>query len=197
MLADQGGEFEAEAGAVFDADGGMVMAGDDDGAGGEVVGQRFVAVMEEEAGLFVVPSEGGVAVEGVVVVIADEGDESGDEGAEASEEVECFSGVGSAVHDVANENERARLVIAEEVGEARFDRGAAPIGGEVAFAAAAEFVAVVEVCDGHPALGGVDEGVAVVEPNAVGDVAETGIRLGRNGGRILWVRAGICADVGY
>ena len=197
MLADQCGEFEAEAGAVFDADGGMVMAGDDDGAGGEVVGQRFVAVMEEEAGLFVVASEGGVAVEGMVVVVADEGDEGGDEGAEASEEVESFSDIGCAVHDVANENERARLVIAEEVGEARFDRGAAPIGGEVAFAAAAEFVAVVEVGDGHPALGGMEESVAVVEPDAVGDVAEPGICLRRNGDRILRVRAGICADVGY
>jgi hypothetical protein len=197
LLANQGGEFEAEAGAVFDADGGMLMAGDDDGVGGEVVGQRFVAVMEEEAGLFVVPSEGGVAVEGVVIVIADEGDESGDEGAEASEEVESFSDIGCAVHDVANENERARLVIAEEVGEARFDRGAAPIGGEVAFAAAAEFVAVVEVGDGHPALGGVDESVAVVEPDAVCDRTEPGICLERRGGRNLWVRAGICADVGY
>ena len=197
MLADQGGEFEAEAGAVFDADGGMVMAGDDDGAGGEVVGQRFVAVMEEEAGLFVVASEGGVAVEGMVVVVADEGDEGGDEGAEAGEEVEGFSGVGGAVHDVADENERARLVIAEEVSEAGFEGGAAPIGGEVTFAAAAEFVAVVEVGDGHPALGGMEESVAVVEPDAVGDVAEPGICLRRNGDRILRVRAGICADVGY
>ena len=197
MLADQCGEFEAEAGAVFDADGGMVMAGDDDGVWGDIGLQRFVAVMEEEAGLFVVASEGGVAVEGMVVVVADEGDEGGDEGAEASEEVESFSDIGCAVHDVANENERARLVIAEEVGEARFDRGAAPIGGEVAFAAAAEFVAVVEVGDGHPALGGVDESVAVVKPDAVCDVAEPGICLGRRGGRILWVRAGICADVGY
>lgn len=197
MLADQGGEFEAEAGAVFDADGGMVMAGDDDGAGGEVVGQRFVAVMEEEAGLFVVASEGGVAVEGMVVVVTDEGDEGGDEGAEASEEVEGFSGVGGAVHDVADENERARLVIAEEVGEAGFEGGAAPIGGEVAFAAAAEFVAVVEVGDGHPALGGVDESVAVVEPDTVCDRVEPGVCLRRRGGRILWVRAGICADVGY
>jgi hypothetical protein len=132
-----------------------------------------------------------------VVVVTDEGDEGGDEGAEASEEVEGFSGVGGAVHDVADENERARLVIAEEVGEAGFEGGAAPIGGEVAFAAAAEFVAEVEVGDGHPALGGVDESVAVVKPDAVCDVAEPAICLGRRGGRILWVRAGICADVGY
>ena len=197
VFADQGGEFEAEASAVFDADGGMVMTGDDDGVRGEVGGQRFVAVMEKEAGLFVVSGEGGVAVEGAVVVVSEEGDQGGDEEAEAGEEVEGFSDVGGAVHDVAHQDEGVGLVVAEEVGEAGFEGGAAPIGGEVAFAAAAEFVAVVEVGDGHPALGGVDEGVAVVEPDAVGDVAEPGIRLGRNGGRILWVRAGICAEVGY
>jgi hypothetical protein len=67
----------------------------------------------------------------------------------------------------------------------------------VAFAAAAEFVAVVEVGDGHPALGGVDESVAVVEPGTVCDRVEPGVCLRRRGGRILWVRAGICADVGY
>jgi hypothetical protein len=175
----------------------MVMAGDDDGVWGKVGGQRFVAVMEEEAGLFVVPGEGGVAVEGAMIVVSDEGDEGGDEGAEAGEEVEGFSDVGSAVHDVAYQDEGGGLVIAEEAGEAGFEGGAAPIGGKVAFAAAAKFVAVVEVGDGHPALGGVDEGVAVVEPDAVGDVTEPGICLRRNGGRILWVRAGICADVGY
>ena len=63
VFADQGGEFEAKASAVFDADGGMVMTGDDDGVWGKVGRQRFVAVMEKEAGLFVVPREGGVAVE--------------------------------------------------------------------------------------------------------------------------------------
>ena len=153
--------------------------------------------MEEEARLFVVVGEGGVALEGAVVVVSDEGDQGGDQGVKAGEEIEGFSDVGSAVHDVAHQDEGGGLVIAEEAGEAGFERGAAPIGGEVAFAAAAEFVAVVEVGNGHPALGRVDEGVAVVEPDAVGDVAEPGIRLGRNGGRILWVRAGICADVGY
>jgi hypothetical protein len=38
VFADQGGEFEAKASAVFDADGGMVMAGDDDGVWGKVGG---------------------------------------------------------------------------------------------------------------------------------------------------------------
>ena len=112
VFADQGGEFEAEAGAVFDADGGMVMTGDDDGVRGEVGGQRFVAVMEKEAGLFVVPGEGGVAVEGAVVVVSDERDQGGDEEAEAGEEVEGFSDVGSAVHDVAHQDEGGGLVVA-------------------------------------------------------------------------------------
>ena len=100
VFAAQGGE--AEASDVFDADGGMVMTGDDDGVWGKVGRQRFVAVMEKEAGLFVVSGEGGVAVEGAVVVVSDEGDQGGDEEAEAGEEVEGFSDVGSAVHDVAH-----------------------------------------------------------------------------------------------
>ena len=107
--------------------------------------------MEEEARLFVVVGEGGVVMERAVVVVSDEGDEGGDEEAEAGEEVEGFSDVGSAVHDIAHQDEGVGLVIVEEVGEAGFEGGAAPLGGEVAFAAAAEFVAVVEVGDGHPA----------------------------------------------
>jgi hypothetical protein len=62
----------------------------------------------------------------------------------------------------------------------------------MAFSAAAQFVAVVEIGDGHPALGGVNQGVAMIQPNPVGDRAEAVA-----GGRILRLRAGIPVEDGY
>jgi hypothetical protein len=47
-----------------------------------------------------------------VVVVSDEGDQGGDEEAEAGEEVECFSDIGSAVHDVTHQDEGGGLVVA-------------------------------------------------------------------------------------
>lgn len=128
--------------------------------------------MEEEAGLMVVTGKGGVTMERAVVVVADQRYEGGDEEADAIEEIECFCDIRGAIHDVPHEEEGVGLVIAEEVGEAVFECRAAPVGGEVAFAAAAEFVTVVEIGDGHPTLGGMDEGETVVEPNAICDWAK-------------------------
>lgn len=90
MFANQGWEFEAETRAVFKPDGGVVMAGDDDGVWGKIGWKRFVAVVEKEAGLIVVFDEGGSGMEGAVIVIPDNGDEVVDLGLEAGEQGECF-----------------------------------------------------------------------------------------------------------
>jgi hypothetical protein len=75
VLADERGEFEAEAGSISEGDGRVMMAGDDCGAGGEAGGEGFVAVVEEEAVRMVLADKGGVPAEGGSIVIAGDGDE--------------------------------------------------------------------------------------------------------------------------
>lgn len=82
LLSDEGGEFQAKASTVFDADGGMVMTGNDEGGGKRSFRQGCVTMMEEEAGLLMVSDEREILTINGPIVIPYDGDEAGDLGPE-------------------------------------------------------------------------------------------------------------------
>jgi len=179
-LADEGGEFQAEAGAVADLNGGVMVGGDDDGVSDREVRRHwFMPMVEKKAGFMMVGLEGGTVVKAGPVVVATKRDECWDVPAQTFKKGEGFVHGGGAIHDIADQDKRSGLMIVEEGKQAVFEFAAAPVRQKSALPAAAQVVAVVEIGDREPALLRVDKSEAVVEPDPGGDGAKSGGFRGR------------------